>query len=751
MTAGICLRGPAMSMVRGLPFLGGTTVHLRMLPAALAVALLSTAASADEGMWQPKQMPELAAQLKARGLRMNPEDLSNLAAKPLDAVISLGGCTASFVSPKGLVVTNHHCGYGAIQYNSTPERDLLTDGFVAKDFVDELPADPNARVYVTQDISDVTAKINDGLSAGMDGKARFDAIDARSKALVAECEKPGGLRCNVYNFNGGLQFSLIRQLEIRDVRLVYAPPEAIGKFGGDEDNFEWPRHTGDWSFLRAYVGKDGKPAAYSKDNVPYQPKSWLKVSQDGLAAGDYVMVTGYPGSTNRYRLADEVNDAISWEYPMLVGYLKDYLATIDRTTQGDKAAALKYASTIAGLNNAMKLFQGQLDGFAKMDDPVGAKRAREDKLKAWLARRGDAGKAQAGAIAALEKELAAERGTRERDQWFDSAVSGGLAGVAVQLYRNAIEQARPDAERESGFQDRDAPRMEGRLKAMDKRYDARVDKAIMALRLQRYASQVPAGQRVPELDAWLGIGAGDKTIPGLDAKLDALYAGSKLGDEAARLKWWKSDRAAIDASGDAALQFAAKVMPAILRLEDEGEARSGRISALRPQYMQAMIDFNASQGRPVYPDANSSLRITFGTVRGYSPRDGEEMKPFTTLAGIVAKTTGKEPFISPQSELDAIAQGKGAQYRVDELGDVPVNFLSDVDTTGGNSGSPTLNARGELVGLLFDGNYESLSADWIFNPALTRSIHVDARYMRWVMDEVDHADRLLAEMGLPHD
>ena len=243
----------------------------------------------------------------------------------------------------------------------------------------------------------------------------------------------------------------------------------------------------------------------------------------------------------------------------------------------------------------------------------------------------------------------------------------------------------------------------------------------------------------------------DKTIPGLDAKLDALYAGSRLGEEAARLQWWKSDRAAIDASQETALQFAAKVMPAILRMDEEGEARSGRISALRPQYMQAMIDFNAAQGRPVYPDANGSLRITFGTVRGYSPRDAVQMLPFTTLQGIVGKDTGVEPFDAPKAELEAIAAGKGARYRMDSLGDVPVNFLSDVDTTGGNSGSPTLNAKGELVGLLFDGNYESLSADWIFNPALTRSIHVDARYMRWVMDEVDHAERLLAEMGLSHD
>src|SRR5690606_28544778 len=223
-TAGICLHGPPVSKVQGCPAIpaSGEIVPLRLLTAALAVAMLSTAAHADEGMWQPGQMPELAAQLKARGLQMAPEDLSNLGAMPLDAVISLGGCTASLVSPQGLVVTNHHCAYGAIQYNSTPERDLLADGFGAGSFAEELPADPNARVYVTQASTDVTDRVVDGLD-GMDGKARYDAIETRSKALVAQCEQPGGLRCNVYNFNGGLEFSLIRQLEIQDVRLVYAP------------------------------------------------------------------------------------------------------------------------------------------------------------------------------------------------------------------------------------------------------------------------------------------------------------------------------------------------------------------------------------------------------------------------------------------------------------------------------------------------------------------------------------------------
>lgn len=725
-------------------------MNLRTLPAALLLVLIPAVAGADEGMWQPSQMPELADQLAARGLRMDPAALSDLAAKPLDAVISLGNCTASFVSPQGLVVTNHHCAYGAIQYNSTPERDLLAEGFVAADFGQELPAEPNARIYVTQDIRDVTEQVTDGLDA-MDGKARYDAVEARSKALVAECEAPGGLRCNVYSFHGGLVFSLIRQLEIRDVRLVYAPANAIGKFGGDEDNFEWPRHTGDWAFLRAYVGPDGRPASYAEDNVPFQPESWLTVSQQPLVEGDYVMVAGYPGRTDRYRLPDEVAETIDWRYPVMVRYFRDSLDTIARATAQDKAAALKYASTVAGYNNVLKLYQGNLDGFARMDDPVGMKRAHEDELKAWLAGRGGAGRDAVAAIGALEHELAAARATRERDLWLGNVLGGGLTGAAMSLYRNSIEQARPDAEREPGYQARDADRLKGALQAMDKRYDPEVDKALMALRLQRYASQVPAGQRVAELDAWLGIGPQDRLIPDLDARLDALYAGTSLGDAATRLRWLEADRAAIEASDDPALRFAVALMPVMLRDEAEDKARAGRISALRPKYMQAMIDFNRSRDQPVYPDANSSLRITFGTVRGYSPRDGVAMTPFTTLAGITAKATGEDPFISPEAQQQAIAAGAGPQYRMESLGDVPVNFLSDVDTTGGNSGSPTLNADGELVGLLFDGNYESLNAGWIFNPELTRSIHVDTRYMRWVMDEVDHAERLLEEMGLPHD
>ncbi|MBS7456538.1 S46 family peptidase [Coralloluteibacterium stylophorae] len=699
-------------------------------------------------MWQPHQMADLADVLRERGLEMDPADLSDLTSHPLDAVIGLGFCTASFVSPQGLIVTNHHCAYGAIQYNSTPERDLISDGFLARSLDEELPADPSLRVYVTQAIDEVTDRVTGSLPAGLDDRARFDAIDAATKALVADCEAPGGLRCGVYSFFGGLRFYLVRQMEIRDVRLVHAPPDAIGKFGGDVDNFEWPRHTGDYSFMRAYVGPDGKPADYAKENVPYRPDSWLRVAEQGPEAGDFVMVAGYPGSTNRYRRASEVAAAIDWRLPTMIDYLERSLDIIGRQTEGRDEAAIKYAATVASLNNALKLYRGQRDGFARID-AVADKQAAEAALLAWLGDQGASRRAQREAVAALEAEIAAERATRERDLWVGLLGRSGLVGSANLLYRQARESARPDAEREAGYQARDRPRQEARLRQLERRYDPQVDRALLAFVLQRYAA-LPADQRVAELDRWLGLAPGGTSVDDLDARLDALYAGTALGDTEARLRWFGADAAAIEASDDSALALAVAIAPALRRIEDAEKAREGRFSVLRPQVMQATIDFNAAQGRPVYPDANNSLRLTFGTVQGYAPRDAVRYEPFTTLAGIAEKHTGAEPFDAPAAELEAIAAGAGARYRGEALDAVPVNFLSDVDTTGGNSGSPTLNARGELVGLLFDGNYESLASDYVFNPDVTRSIHVDARYMRWVMDTVSGADNLLEEMGLPH-
>jgi hypothetical protein len=720
-----------------------------ILPAFFAAALAAAGplAHADEGMWQPHQMPQLADLLKARGLQLEPEALSELTAHPLNAVIGFGFCTASFVSPQGLLVTNHHCALGSIQYNSTPERNLLRDGFLAATPADELPADPSMRVYVTDEISEVTERIVGELPADLDGRARFDAIDAAGKALVADCEAPGGVRCEVYTFHGGLQFYLIRRLELRDVRLVHAPANAVGEFGGEIDNFEWPRHTGDYSFMRAYVGADGRPADHHADNVPYQPKSWLRVARDGLAENDFVMVAGYPGSTNRYRLASEVRDAIEWLYPTRVEVIDETLSIIAGETADRPDAAIRYAGTVASQKNGRKLFQGHLDGFARID-AVGIKAAEEAALLGWADRQGERGKQARDTLAALNAELAAAAATRDRDFHLGQIGNGGLLGVAVRLRRQAHENSKPDAERELGYQERDRPRNQAMLRQFERRFDPQVDRALLAARLQRYAA-LPADQRTTELDRWLGIGADGSAPADLARRLDALYAGTGLGDTDQRLHWFAASQEQIVAADDTMLKLADTLLPVILRLDEENKARSGRMAVLRPRFMQAMIDFRAAEGRPVYPDANNSLRITFGRVRGYSPRDAVTYAPFTRLAGINEKHSGEEPFAAPADQLSAIAEGRGVgPYRLASIDDVPVNFLSDVDTTGGNSGSPTLNGRGELVGLLFDGNYESLASDWIYNPAVTRSIHVDTRYMRWMMEQVDGAGHLLREMGL---
>jgi hypothetical protein len=723
------------------------------------VALAAPMAEAAEGMWQPRQLPAIAQRLAEAGYAGDPAAISFLDRHPMDAVVSIGGCSASFVSPEGLVATNHHCAYGTIQINSTGERNLLRDGFLAADHAGELPGDPNLRVFVTDKIEDVTTAVRAVIdAAGDDGAAAWAAYEAKSKSLVADCEANGPYRCELSSFHGGLEFNLVRQLEIRDVRLVYAPAGAIGKFGGDIDNWMWPRHTGDFAFLRAYVGPDGKPAAPSKDNVPYRPKSWLRVASEGPAAGDFVMVAGYPGRTSRWRLSEELEEAIGWTMPTVIAANRETLRIIDEATRDRADAAVKYAGIVAGLNNTLKNFEGQLAGLSRDGGKVMRRRKAlsEGAVTTALQLRGDA--AGAASIAALREQLAANRARRERDFVvgailpITSAGGGrsggsGLLSVATDLYRLALEREKPDAQREPGFQARDEVRIKGRLEAFDRRFDAAVDRALLRHRIARYAA-LPAAQRLAEFDAWLGISGEKPDLGGVDAKLDALYAGSRLADAKARLGWFGATPEALRASGDAALVLAAALQPALARIESESKQAAGRDLALRPIWMQAMIGFQQGQGRAVYPDANGTLRVTYGNIKGYSPRDAVTYAPFTTLGGILEKTTGVEPFDTPPSQVDAIRAGRGAALRNATIGDVPVNFLSDLDVTGGNSGSPTLNARGELVGLLFDMTWESVASNWVFDPALTRAIHVDARYMVWVMREVDRAHSLLREMGV---
>ena len=704
-----------------------------VLPVALLGAFAG--AHADEGQWQPHQLPQLKADLKRVGIEIPAEKLADLSKHPMSAIVSLGGCSAAFVSDAGLVVTNHHCAYGAVQRNSTPEHNYITNGFLAKTRASELPGGPNSLVYVTDKVENVSERVLKGLTADMTGRARHEAVEKRVKDLIAECETDKMYRCSVPAFHRGLEYYRIRQMMIRDVRLVYAPSDKIGNFGGDVDNYEWPRHTGDYSFLRAYVGKDGRPADPSPDNVPYKSKDFLVVSAEGLKAGDGILLAGYPGRTSRYKLPAEIRFARDTAFPLKVSELQADLAVMADATQGDAASAVRYASVVKSINNVLKKTQGLLDGFARKDIAA-IKDVQDAEFRAWYAKQPNV---SATLLAELDAAIASDMALSEEEFAWSVATNSDLLKSARTVYRLSLERQKADAERESGFQQRDLAFIKARLARLEQSYVNQVDQARFAAGLKRYA-QLAAKSHPQGLDALLPA----------PAAVAALYQQTQLADTAKRLAWLEKDQAAVARSDDAFMQLAVKLQPVELALEERRKEIDGNLERVIPQYMQAVIAWKQSQGKPVYPDANSTLRVTYGTVAPYSPRDGITKGPFTTVEGIVEKVTGKAPFEAPQALLDAVKEKRYGQFRDPALGTVPVNFLTSADTTGGNSGSAVMNKRGELIGLNFDSTYESITKDWYFDTAITRAIHLDIRYMLWVMQEVDHADNLLKEMTIKY-
>ena len=711
--------------------------------AALLAGVAAQPLAAKEGMFTPEQLPEIADDLREAGLELDPNSLTDLTEFPMGAVVSLGGCSASFVSPQGLVVTNHHCARGSVQYNSTAENNYLENGFLAAAMGDELPAAPGSRIYVTTAFSDVTQRVRANTES-LSPNERYDTVEQRMKDITAECEQDAGFRCRVASYYGGAEYKLIKQLEVKDVRLVYAPADSIGKYGGDVDNWMWPRHTGDFAFYRAYVAPDGSSAEYSEDNVPYEPEHHLKVSAAGLDDGDFVMVAGYPGSTSRYAMLAEVENTFGWNYPTFQTLLTDWIDTIETAAPEGSDARVKYESRLAGLNNYEKNLRGQIEG-ARRVGLIERRRAREEALAAWIAA-DPSRSAYSSAIADLS-QLSQESATASRTSfWYGNATRAQLLGVAQRLYRLAKEREKPNAERKSGYQERDMAFFRQGLQALDRRYDAGVDKAEWLLFLDGYLSQ-PEAERVEAFDEALGL-TGDMDRAALSARLDSLYEGTSLDESETRLALMDASAADLEASDDPFMQLAIALYDYERGLEDASEERAGRALALRPAYMEAITQWQSEQGQLPYPDANSTLRITFGNVMGGSPFDGMQYLPFTTLEGITQKDTGEDPFNAPQKQLDLIEAQDYGSYELASIDSVPVNYLSDLDVTGGNSGSATLNAQGQLVGLLFDGTFESVNSDWDFDPRTTRSIHVDTRYMLWVMEKVDGATNLIEEMDI---
>jgi hypothetical protein len=726
----------------------GPALHFRAMKIQAAVTFVlglcaAAGAFAVEGKWTPEQVLEHDPKwLRELGLELPPQALwTQDGAGLLEAAVKIEGCSAGFISARGLLITNHHCAFSILQQHSTPERDLITHGFLARTPAEELSG---AGIHATLPyrMTDVTARIEGAVPAGADDLARFRAIERDQKEMVAACERAEHHRCQVAAFDGGLRYVLVDSLEFPDVRLVYAPPRAVGEYGGETDNWSWPRHTGDFALLRVYAGPGNAPAPAGAANLPYQPRHFFPVSRRGAEPDGFVMVAGYPLLTFRSFTEAEMRERAELFYPHRAELYHAWLDQMEAAAQRGEAARIALADRMKNLANQEKNARGQVDGLRR-GHILERKAAAEREILAWAAQRPE----QREAVAAhdeLARRIAERRRTWDHDFLLAQMRFGAKPlDLALTLARWSAEKAKPDLEREPDYQERNRQRLGERLEREQKRMDAPAEAALLTDVLARFAA-LPADSRVPAVESFLGGARGREAIR---PKVDALLARTRVTDGAERRRMFDESEEQLRARQDPLLDLAFALDGELRALKDQDDRFQGAVSRLRPRWQRAVI---AHAGRPVAPDANGTLRVSFAHVEGYSPRDGVWMRPQTTVAGVVEKNTGEEPFAAPPSLLAAAPTAPASRWADPRLKDVPVDFLADADTTGGNSGSPVLDGRGELVGVNFDRVWENVANDFGYDPEVARNVSVDVRYLLWMLTALDGeaARPLLEEMGV---
>lgn len=708
--------------------------------------------SADEGMYPISGLAKL--DLRSKGLAIPPEEIFAPDRPSLIFAIVSVGATGSFVSQEGLFVTNHHVAFSSIQAASTTEHDYLTNGFLARTRGEEIQA-KGMTARITESFKDVSAEVLSAVKPGMPLAERTKAIEKRTKEIVAETEKANsGKRAEVSEMFIGRSYFLFIYTNLRDIRIVYAPPRSIGNFGGEVDNWMWPRHTGDFTFLRAYVGPDGAPAEYGSKNVPFKPKRFLKIDPAGVAEGDFVFLLGYPGRTFRHYTASYLDYEEAVRMPYVVDWYGRQIDLMEKRGEGDAALALKLSSRVKGPANTMKNYQGKLKGMKKLG-LVERKRAEEKDLQKYI--EGEPGrKAKYGAVlAGIDKVYTEQRKRAEGEMVLEyMRTSVNMVGWAFTAWEAAIERAKPDLERESAYMERNWTQTKQRVGMAQRNYDAVVDKAMLG-ELMKRALKLGEGSRIGAVErifAGMGDAAGDRSDTAVERWVESAYAASQLDDEKMMAALLAKGTPEMKAEGetmagkDPLVGLAKALYPEVVAARERQKERTG---ALAPLYALLGEVKEAWQGKNFVPDANNTLRLTYGHIKGYAPADAVYYKPFTTLGGVLEKTTGEEPFNTPGKigELwKARDFGKFASKAAG--GDVPTCMLYDADTTGGNSGSPVLNARGELVGINFDRTFEATINDFAWSADYSRSIAVDMRYVLWVTQKFGGAGWLLEEMGI---
>jgi hypothetical protein len=711
----------------------------RFLTLLFLAMIMAAPSKADEGMWIPALIQKLNIRdMQKEGFKLTAEDLYSINHSSIkDAVVSIGGCTAEMISPDGLMLTNHHCAFGDLQQHSSVEHDYLRDGFWAQTKADELPNPRKIARFLIR-AEDVTDKILALVTDTMTFAQRQKAVMQESAKIEKEAIGDTHYEARVTSFFESNKYYLFVYETYRDVRLAGAPPQSLGKFGGETDNWVWPRHTCDFSIYRVYSGPDGKPAAYSKDNIPLKSRRYLPISIKGVKDGDFAMIMGYPGRTLRYRTSTEIQYVMDVTNKVRIDVREKKQDIIKKYMDSSQRARIQYANKFAGSSNSYKYSIGQNNGLKNLD-VIAKKKAEEAAFTRWVSatpeRTAKYGKALdmiKGAYADLEDETA--------QNYLTEALLQGPE-IIMMAYRtralyNLLDKPKENADKIKMA----AENLNGMAGNFYKDFDAATDQKLAGTLMKLYANRVNSRYYPKFYTTILSKYKGD-----FDKYAAKMFAGSIFSDQATLSAFLKNPTKKI-MDKDLAFNAAGDIFDMMRIINTEIEKFSPQLEEGRHLLVQGLMEMQPE--KTFYPDANSTMRVTYGTVGSYQPHDGVIYKETTTVKGYLEKEIpGDDEFDVPARIKELILAKDFGRY-ANKNGELETCFISNNDITGGNSGSPVINGNGELIGIAFDGNWEAMSGDIAFEPGLQRTISVDIRFVLWVVDKYAGATNLIKEMTI---
>ena len=711
----------------------------------LFIGLAPVSALGDEGMFTPDKISQLPLRkLQQRGLKIPITDIFNPNGPSIkDAIVIVDGGTGEFLSSEGLLLTNHHVAFDALVSASDQSKDYATNGFLAKNRSEELPA-KGYTAQITQELKDVTAEVLSGVSETTPQLERTAAIAAKARAIeVANAKPDAGITARVLPMNEGLSYYLFTYLELRDVRIVYSPPKNIGFFGGDPDNFEWPRHCGDFTFMRVYASADGKPSEYAATNVPYKPKKFLSISMSGVKENDFVMVMGYPGSTRRYRESYSVAYNQDVFMPFLIDLFNKQIEVLQGAGKNDRELQIKLQSKIFDIANTLKDFEGSVVALRRFG-VVDQKRKEEAAFTRWLNENPDRQKKYADVLPSLQKAYSELGMTQPRDTLIQQIAGlSDFFAVLSLIGSAAADKEKPQTERNPNL----AITVLRARAALPEIFSERIpvfEREMLAF-LLRKAAELRAGQKIEAIEKRFGNFKGDARVRAEEEFARAITESKNLSTPESVSRLFEMTTAQLHQLNEPLLDFGADIAALSAQVGARTRSFNGVVGRWRPLLMRGMSEMRG--GLP-YPDANRTLRFTYGDVKGYIPHDAAIYLAFTNLSGVIEKDSGREPFDAPEKLKQLYRARDFGPYATADGQNVPVDFLSTADIIGGNSGSPIMNGRGEQVGIIFDGNYEGLGNDFFYNETKGRAISVDIRYVLFIADKFGGAGYILKELDI---